>query len=95
MSSPAGAAALWNNSFYWIANILSFAAAFVLGPVLWKYTVNHVSSLTYQTYGSNVLGMAELVWFGLCYLLVFFGARATIGTSIVMGGLAIAIRFFK
>ncbi len=84
---------LFMSSVTGLANVLAFVAAFLGGPTLYYYSAPFVLELTYQTYGSGIIELAKLVWYGLCYLLIFFVARATIGTALIFGGLAIVTRF--
>lgn len=96
MASPNHAQAgqnLFMSSVTGLANVLAFIAAFLGGPTLYYVTAPYVLELTYQTYGGEIIGLAKMVWYGLSYLLIFFVARATIGTALIFGGLAIVIRF--
>lgn len=84
---------LFMSSVTGLANVLAFIAAFLGGPTFYYHTAPYVLELTYQTYGGEFIGLAKLVWYGLSYLLIFFVARATIGTALIFGGLAIVTRF--
>lgn len=83
---------LFMSSVIGLANVLAFAAAFLGGPALYNYTAPLVLEITYQTYGGEIITFVKLAWHGACYLLIFFIARATVGTALVFGGLAIATR---
>ena len=76
-----------------LANVLALVAAFLGGPTLYQYTGPYILELTYQAYGNELVDLAKLVWYGLSYMLVYFVARATIGTALIFGGLAIVTRF--
>lgn len=76
-----------------LANVLAFIAAFLGGPALFNLSGPFIMEMTYQTYGEEILGIAYMVWYATCYLLVFFVSRATIGTALIFGGLAIITRF--
>lgn len=84
---------LFMSSVTGLANVLAFIAAFLGGPTVYNYTGPYVLDLTYQTYGPDIVGLAGLVWYGLSYLLIFYVARATLGTAMIFGGLAIVTRF--
>ena len=84
---------LFMSSVVGLANVLAFVAAFFGGPLLWQHTVEYVRELTFQTYGADLIGLASMAWYGLSFLLVFFVARASIGTALVVGGLALVTRF--
>lgn len=84
---------LFMSSVTGLANVLALVAAFLGGPTLYYATAPYVLELTYQTYGGEIIGLTKLVWFGLSYLLIFFVSRATIGTALIFGGLAIVTRF--
>lgn len=81
------------SSIVGLANILALVAAFFGGPLLWQHTIVYVRDLTYQTYGESLIGLASLAWYGLSFMLVFFIARMSIGTALVMGGAAFIARF--
>jgi hypothetical protein len=81
------------SSIAGLANILAMIAAFFGGPLFWQHTITFVRDLTYQTYGADLLGIVSLAWYGLSYMLVFFVARMSVGTALVMGGAAFVARF--
>lgn len=83
---------LFMSSVTSLANVLAFVAAFLGGPAMYHYTAPFVLELTYQTYGQEIIGLASMVWYGACYLLIFYIARATLGTALIFGGLAIVTR---
>ncbi|ALG91166.1 MULTISPECIES: hypothetical protein [Actibacterium] len=84
---------IFMSSVTGLANLLALIAAFFGGPILWKYTIVYVRTLTFQTYGDGLIGLASVTWYGLSFLLVFFVARASVGTALIFGGLAIITRF--
>lgn len=81
------------SSVVGLANVLALVAAFLGGPTVYQHTGPFVMKLTYQTYGGEIIGLAKLAWYCISYLLVYFVARATIGTALIFGGLAIVTRF--
>ena len=76
-----------------LANTAAAAAAFFGTPLVYSETVGWVQDFTYRHYGADLVGLVQIGWFGIVGFAVFFVARASIGTAIVMGGTAIAIRF--
>lgn len=76
-----------------LANVCGAAAAFIGGPQVYKYTAPYVEELTYQTYGAAMISFASIAWYIICFLLVFYISRATIGTALVFGALALVTRF--
>lgn len=76
-----------------LANVCGVAAAFIGGPQVHAYTVPYVQELTFETYGADMVGIATLAWYIISFLLVFYISRATIGTALVFGAVAIVTRF--
>ncbi|MEP4987398.1 MAG: hypothetical protein ABJV68_06865 [Paracoccaceae bacterium] len=83
---------LFMSSVTGLANVLAFIAAFLGGPAMYHYTAPYILEQTYQTYGPEIIGLASLVWYGACYVLIYYIARATLGTALIFGGLAIVTR---
>ena len=81
------------NSVEALANLSAFLAAFFLAPDVFMRTRDFVVAYTQQRYGHGFEDIVSLTWFVVVTLLVFFGARATIATAIVAGGLTVATRF--
>lgn len=84
---------LFMSSVTSLATVLAFIAAFLGGPTLYHHTGPIILELTYQTYGGEIIGLAKLVWHGTCYLVIYFVARATIGTAVIFGGATLIARF--
>lgn len=76
-----------------LANVCGAAAAFIGGPQLYKYSAPYVQDITYQTYGDAMIGIALLAWYIICFLLVFYISRATLGTALIFGAMALVTRF--
>ena len=81
------------SSVEWLANLLAVLAAFILTPEIYARTVNWVVDYTASRYGAGFEDLTHFAWFVMTALLVFFGARASLTTAIVAGGLALATRF--
>lgn len=76
-----------------LANILAFITAFIATPEVYARTVNWVVNYTATRYGPGFEDMTAMGWFAVTALLIFFGARASLATAILAGGLALATRF--
>lgn len=76
-----------------LANLVALIVAFLGGPLLWRHTIVIVRELTYQTYGEGLIAIVSVAWYGLSFMLVFYVARISVGTAIVMGGAAFVARF--
>lgn len=84
---------LFMSSVTGLANLLAVVAAFLGTPVVYGKSVGWVQELSRGSYGGGLEGLVAFAWFGICAALIFFIARASIGTAMVFGGLAIATRF--
>lgn len=80
------------SSLQGLANVLAFMAAFLLTPKVHGWTVEWVVAYVAEAYGQAWSDLANVVWFVTTGLLIFFGSRATIGTALVLGGIAIITR---
>lgn len=81
------------SSVIGLANTLAVVVTFFGAPELYKHTVGFVRETTYQINGASWVDFATLAWFLICTSLVFFIARASIGTALIFGGLTIVARF--
>ena len=84
---------LFMSSVTGLANLSAVVAAFIGTPFIYAQTVGWVQDLSRQGYGSGMEGLVGMAWFCICAGLIFFISRASIGTALVFGGLAIATRF--
>jgi hypothetical protein len=75
-----------------MANILAVIAAFFGTPPLYGKTVGVVQRYTGHYYGYEFIDLISFFYLVICAALIFFIARASVGTALVMGGLAIAAR---
>jgi hypothetical protein len=80
------------SSIQGLANVLAFAAALLLTPKLHGWSVEWVVDYVTAMYGRGLDDLTSLVWFATLGLTVFFTSRATIGTALVLGGLAVITR---
>ena len=76
-----------------LANVSAVVVAFFATPVAYQRTVGWVQSFTANHYGYGFEDITAFIWWLIVALLIFFFARASISTALVMGGLAIAARF--
>ena len=80
---------IFMSSVKGLANTLAVLVTFFTVPAVYSRSVDWVAAFT----GAEFTDFASFVWFILLALLVFFTARASISTLLVMGGLALAVRF--
>ena len=77
-----------------LANILAVIITFLFTPKLYAWTIDWIIDYTSSNYGYGLEQVTSVVW-GVCLALtIFFLSRATVSTSLVMGGLALASRMF-
>lgn len=81
------------SSIKGLANTGAAAAAFFLTPLIYSQSVDWIRDFTTQHYGAAWADLADFGWFVLVGFLTFFGARASVSTLILMGGLAVATKF--
>lgn len=84
---------IFMGSVVLLANTVAVVVTFFGTPWLWRRTVGHVREFTYQMNGAAWVDFASIAWFVICGLLVFSISRASIGTALIFGGLAIVTRF--
>jgi len=84
---------MFMSSMNGLANLIGVAAGFFLGPMAYSRTIEPIQRFTIHHYGYGWEDVTAFMWFVICALVVFFIARASIGTALVMGGLAIVTRF--
>lgn len=82
------------SSVHGLANTLAVVVTFFGTPALYGRTIQWVQSYTASNYGYGLEDLVALAWGCVCAALVFFVSRASISTALVMGGLALATRFF-
>lgn len=84
---------IFMSSVTGLANVLAVVVAFFATPVAYNRTVGWVQGFTAGNYGPGFEDITAFIWWLIVALLIFFFARASISTALVMGGLAIAARF--
>lgn len=87
------AQSIFMSSIKGFANTAAVAVTFFTVPPLYGRTVEWVSEFTARHYGYEFTDLAGFAWFVIVACLVFFTARASISTLLVMGGIAVAVRF--
>ena len=80
------------SSLMGLANILAVIAAFIGSPWLYGKSITWVQTYIAHNYGYGFDDIVALVWAIICAGLIFFTARASISTALVMGGMAIVAR---
>ena len=84
---------IFMSSVVGLANTVAVIVTFFGAPELWRRTVGYVRETTYQMNGPAWVDFATMAWFVICVALVFYVSRASIGTALIFGGLAIVTRF--
>jgi len=87
------ARSVFMSSIEWLANIGAVVATFLLLPFTYEWSMHFIDPFTRRHYGDELLGAVSVIWLGVVVLFLFFIARMSIGTALVMGGLAVAVRF--
>jgi hypothetical protein len=83
---------MFMSSINGLANLIGVIAGFLVGPMAYSKTIEPIQRFTIHHYGYGWEDITAFVWFVICALVVFFIARASIGTALVMGGLAIVTK---
>ncbi|MCP5380311.1 MAG: hypothetical protein H6920_09825 [Sphingomonadaceae bacterium] len=74
------------------ANVASFLIAFLLTPKVYGWSVEWVVGYVTNAYGEIIGELTYVIWGGTTFLAILFLSRATVGTTIMLGGATIAIR---
>tara|TARA_A100001391_G_scaffold153410_2_gene111241 strand:- start:14945 stop:15241 length:297 start_codon:yes stop_codon:yes gene_type:complete len=93
-TSKEAAKSVFVRSINGLATTLAAVITFLGVPPLYGKTVGWVQTYTAQNYGTGWEDVTALIWFAICGALIFFTARASVSTALMMGALAIATRFF-
>lgn len=88
------AKSIFTSSVTGLANVAAFAAAFLATPAIYGLSADWIGDFTAKNYGPEWSDITDPIWFVTVALTTFFVARASISTVLVMGGFAIAARFF-
>ena len=83
---------IFMGSMQGLANTVAVAVAFLATGPVHAYTVIWIMDYTARQYGTGWEDIVSFAWFVIVALTVFFVARASLSTLLVMGGLAIATR---
>ena len=85
---------IFMSSMMGLANVLAVVVTFFGTGPLHSNTVGWIVQFSTRNYGFIDTDIISLLWGAICAALIFFIARASISTALVMGALAIAMRFF-
>ena len=77
-----------------LANFAAVGVAFIATPQAYGLTIDWIRAYTAANYGYGWTDIVEIAWFAIVAGFVFFVARASVATLLIMGGLAIATRVF-
>ena len=75
-----------------LANTLAVAVTFFGTPPLYNATVRWVADFTTYNYGAGLDDFVSFCWFLTCGACVFFGARMSLSTALIMGAMTFATR---
>lgn len=84
---------MFTSSMNGLANIIAILASFLGTPWLFDTTIGWLHEYTARAYGYGFETSVSIAWFTSCTMLIFFTARATVSTALVMGGAALVTRF--
>lgn len=84
---------IFMSSIQGLANTGAVAASFFLTPLLYSTTVDWIRNFSIRHYGAGWDDLVGFAWFILVAILTFYIARASLGTLLIAGGLALATRF--
>ena len=76
-----------------LATTGAVVASFFLTPLLYSESVVWIRSFAIQHYGAGWDDFIGFIWFVLVAILTFFIAWASLGTLLIVGGMALATRF--
>ncbi|MCF8467278.1 MAG: hypothetical protein K9G33_07730 [Sneathiella sp.] len=85
---------IFMSSMKGLANVLAVVCTFFGTGPLYSRTVDWVVRFAASNYGPASADIASVLWGLICAVLIFFIARASISTALVMGALTIATRIF-
>ena len=85
---------IFMSSMTGLANVLALVETFFGTGPLYTKTVDWIYRFAAQNYGYASADLVSLIWGAICAALIFFIARASISTALVMGALTIAMRVF-
>ncbi|MEO1207181.1 MAG: hypothetical protein AAFV45_12710 [Pseudomonadota bacterium] len=66
---------------------------FFCTPEAYSRTIGWVETFAEHRYGPDLLPLVSAAYFVILSLMIFFTARASVATLIVMGGLTLATKF--
>lgn len=75
------------------ATAIAGAAAFLLGPVLHRYTVDWVIRIAEQTYPPEVMVAVDWLWLGFTHVLLFLAIRAPVFAALTVATVYFGARF--
>lgn len=87
------AQSIFISSIEGLANTAAVIVTFLFLPIAHGKSVGWVLRFTEEYYGDEFSGFVYLVWYVLLALMIFFGARASLSTLLIMCGVSIAVRF--
>lgn len=84
---------MFEGSVRGFANVAAVLAAFIGTPPAFSATQPWMIDYVEHHYGYGFGDLFSFAWWVCLALAIFFSARMTLSTALVMGGLALAVRF--
>jgi len=84
---------IFMSSVEGLATTGACVASFFLTPLVYSESVVWIKNFAIRHYGAGWDDFIGLIWFVLVAILTFFIARASLGTLLIVGGMALATRF--
>lgn len=75
-----------------LANTLAVVVTFLIVPLIYDFSNRWIVAYTAAHYGTGLESFISFCWFIACALTVFFLSRASLSTSLMIGGMALATR---
>lgn len=87
------AQSIFISSIEGVANTAAVIVTFLFLPIAHGKSIGWVIWFTQEYYGDEFTGFVYMVWYLLLALMIFFGARASLSTLLILAGVSIAVRF--
>ena len=76
-----------------LANVLALVVAFFATPIVYAYSLPHVQAFCARYYADGFEEPVAFIWWAVCGLTIFFGARASLPTGLIMAAMTFIARF--
>ena len=86
------AQSVYMSSIEWLANTAAVVVTFFALPIAHYHSLPWVTHFTAQYYGREFIEPVVMVWYVILAFLIYFAARASVSTLLIIGGITIAMR---